>query len=114
MKPKFFCGIAVLVIVAVAAFNVNFNTQNKCLSAASLVNVEALAQGNESDSQQTWQVGEKTTVTTTSPGYSWDAGFNVWLINGKRTSSSPPSTETIKFKCCRPQGDLTSCSFENC
>jgi hypothetical protein len=43
MKKKVFGGIAVLVIAAIAAFNVNFNSQSNELSAISLANVEALA-----------------------------------------------------------------------
>jgi len=44
MKKKIFGGIAVLAIAAMAAFNVNMNTQNDNLSDLSLANVEALAQ----------------------------------------------------------------------
>ena len=43
MKKKILGGIAILAIAAVAAFNVNFNTQSNDLSAVSLANVEALA-----------------------------------------------------------------------
>jgi hypothetical protein len=42
---KIFGGIVVLAIAAVAAFNVNMNTQKGELSDLSLANVEALAQG---------------------------------------------------------------------
>jgi hypothetical protein len=41
---KIFVGIAILAITAVAAFNVNMNTQKSELSDLSLANVEALAQ----------------------------------------------------------------------
>jgi hypothetical protein len=43
MKKKIFGGIAVLAIAAVAAINVNFNSQNNDLANISLANVEALA-----------------------------------------------------------------------
>ena len=43
MKKKIFGGIAVLAIAAVAALNLNFNTQSNDLSAINLANVEALA-----------------------------------------------------------------------
>ena len=43
MKKKFFGSLAVLAIAAVAAFNVNVNTQEEGLSDVSLDNVEALA-----------------------------------------------------------------------
>jgi hypothetical protein len=43
---KIICGsIAVLVIAATIAFNVNLNTQSEKLSDISLTNVEALADG---------------------------------------------------------------------
>ena len=45
MKKKILGGIAVLTIVAVAAFNVNLNTNQKSeMSLLALANVEALAQ----------------------------------------------------------------------
>jgi hypothetical protein len=47
MKKKVFYGSAVLVIAAVAAWNVNLNSQSNDLSDISLANVEALAE--ESD-----------------------------------------------------------------
>ena len=43
MKKKFFGSIVVLAIAAIAAFNVNVNTQWKGLSDISLQNIEALA-----------------------------------------------------------------------
>ena len=42
-KKKIFGSIAILVIAAIAAFNVNINTQEKGLSDISLANAEALA-----------------------------------------------------------------------
>lgn len=42
-KKKIFGSIAVLAIAAMAAFNVNINTQEECLSDILLENVEALA-----------------------------------------------------------------------
>ncbi len=48
MKKKVIGGIAVLAIAALAAFNVNLNSQGHKLSNISLANVEALA-SNESD-----------------------------------------------------------------
>jgi hypothetical protein len=43
MKKKIFGGIALLAIAAVAAWNVDLNSQSNELSAVSLANVEALA-----------------------------------------------------------------------
>jgi len=47
MKKKIFGGIVILAIAAMAAFNVNMNTQNENLSDLSLANVEALAQSED-------------------------------------------------------------------
>jgi anti-sigma regulatory factor (Ser/Thr protein kinase) len=44
MNKKILYGIAVLAIAAVAAWNVNLNSQNNDLSDISLANVEALAE----------------------------------------------------------------------
>jgi hypothetical protein len=43
MNKKILYGIAVLAIAAVAAWNVNFNSQRNDLSDISLANIEALA-----------------------------------------------------------------------
>lgn len=76
----------------------------------------ALASG-ESETE-TWQEAEatKTTVTSLIPGWTWDAEMNVWLFEGKVQSTVPPSTitETIKYKCCRRKGPLSSCVYEEC
>ena len=46
MKKKILGGLIVVAVAAVAAFNINFNVgADKELSAISLANVEALAQG---------------------------------------------------------------------
>lgn len=44
MKKKFFGGIIVLAITAIAAFNVNLNLQQEGYSVLSLNDIEALAQ----------------------------------------------------------------------
>jgi hypothetical protein len=46
MKKKFLGGIALLAIAAVAAWNVNLNSQSNELSGAMLMNAEALANEN--------------------------------------------------------------------
>ena len=43
MKNKIFGSIAILAIAAIAAFNMNINTNENGLSEVSLANVEALA-----------------------------------------------------------------------
>ena len=43
MKKKIFGGMIVLAIVAVAAFNMNFNLKNNQFTSLTLANVEALA-----------------------------------------------------------------------
>lgn len=45
MKRKVIGSLAVIAIVALAAFNINFNNQDVQLSSISLANVEAFAQG---------------------------------------------------------------------
>lgn len=47
MKKKIFGGIIVLIIAAVAAFNLNLRMQNNQLASLTLANVEALAQGSK-------------------------------------------------------------------
>jgi hypothetical protein len=56
MKKKILGGIALLGIAAVAAWNVNLNSQSSDLSDVSLANVEALANGESSSkSIDCWQ-----------------------------------------------------------
>jgi hypothetical protein len=50
MKKKILGGIALLAIAAVAAWNVDLNSQSNELSAVSLANVEALAQESKPSS----------------------------------------------------------------
>lgn len=78
-----------------------------------MANAEALAQ-DETGSGQTWQVGDKTIVSTTAPGWTYDAKLDVWLFEGKVTASKPATIETLKIKCCRLKGPLDSCSYEDC
>jgi hypothetical protein len=114
-KIKVITGIiAVVLIAAMAGFNVSINKQGNKLSAISLANIEALAQGENDNNNTTWQVGEKTIVSTTSPGWSWSISANLWMFNGQVTYNNPPDVTTIKIKCCRQQGDLASCSYEGC
>ena len=54
MKKKFFGGIAILAIAAVAVFNLNFKVQNEDLSALSLDSVEALASEGIFDELGKW------------------------------------------------------------
>jgi len=54
MKKKILGGIAVLVIVAVAVWNVNLSSQTKGMSNIMLANVEALA-GESSDGSCKWK-----------------------------------------------------------
>lgn len=44
MKKKLIIGFGAFAIAAIAAFNININTNNSDLSTLSLANVEALAQ----------------------------------------------------------------------
>ena len=49
MKKKLLSSLAVLAVAAVAAWNVNFNSQTDLMSDVVLENVEALAQENNSE-----------------------------------------------------------------
>ncbi len=51
MKKQFFCGLAVLAIAIVAAFNVSLNAPKNNFSTISLANVEALAYGESGDTK---------------------------------------------------------------
>ena len=44
MSKKIFYGVAVFIVAAMAAWNVNFSSKTKGMSDVSLANVEALAQ----------------------------------------------------------------------
>jgi hypothetical protein len=52
MKKYILGGIAVIVIVTVAVINVNFGSRNNNLSAVSLANIEALAEGDVGGDQR--------------------------------------------------------------
>jgi hypothetical protein len=47
MNKKFLYGIAIFAVAAVAAWNVNLNSQKSDMSGLSLANVEALAGEND-------------------------------------------------------------------
>ena len=71
---------------------------------------------------ETFQKGEKEitreTQVTNERGWTWDLKAGVWLFEGKATNKAPSyswkDSEKIKINCCRSQGDLTDCKFEQC
>jgi hypothetical protein len=73
MKKTYLVSIAILAIVAVAAFNVNLNSQSDKLSAMTLANLEALAQG-ESDGGLTWKCLSIVIDTYEQSSYSYECG----------------------------------------
>ncbi|GAB6008834.1 NVEALA domain-containing protein [Dysgonomonas reticulitermitis] len=75
MKKKIFGSLLVLAIAAVAAFNVNLNTQDSNLSTLALANVEALAQ--ESGGGVTWNCSTYTSETYNQEGYDYDCGYYI-------------------------------------
>lgn len=85
---------------------------NEKLSSLSLINIEALAFA-ENDNPNTWQVGSKKIISTTSPGWTFDISGGFWLFNGKKQPHGPSTSETT-IKCCRAQGELHSCPYEMC
>lgn len=80
MKKKIIGGIAVLAIAAVAAFNVNMNTQETNLSLLSLANVEALAGENDGSKKVS-----KITDTSTDVEVWNHNGNGKWITCLKKT-----------------------------
>ncbi|RHO71489.1 hypothetical protein DW083_11450 [Parabacteroides sp. AF48-14] len=67
---------------------------------------------NDSDSH-TFQIAEATR-TEASGGWTFDAGLQLWFLNGKVQKTGPSSSYTVKYKCCRPKGDVIDCPYEGC
>lgn len=110
---KKFVLIAIMVLLfTFMGYNVYTGQRLRTLSDVALANVEALAEEEDADNK-TWQVGEKT-ITTSSPGWTFDATLNVWLFEGKVTATQMPETEVIKISCCRAVGPLSNCAYEEC
>lgn len=87
-------------------------------------NIEALAT-IETDGIHNFQIGEKQIATgrkysTTEPGWTWDVGLQVGLFHGKVSKGQPSSyteessSEIVKIKCCRVQGQEKECWYEEC
>ena len=67
MKKKIFGGIAVLAIAAMAAFNLNLSVGNNHSSSLSLMNIEALANGeNKNCTPDRYIIAKKDEVSYTS------------------------------------------------
>jgi hypothetical protein len=94
MRKYILGGIALLAIAAVAAWNVNLNSQSNDLSDISLANVEALAD-DENGSESGWRQLPKTITN-----YTRDEKGDVI------------STETYTLQCCINNGPSTSCSAD--
>jgi Tfp pilus assembly protein FimT len=88
MKKKILGDIAILAIAAVAAFNVNMNTQDSNLSTLALANIEALAQ-NES--------GTSVDYCYLSQSFSSSSGWKKFCDSGTNNSTiyPCPSNETF-------------------
>lgn len=124
MKKRILSGIFAFAFLVTVGMGVDKSMKSDAgLSDLALANVEALAQNeNGNGNEKTYQVGEKTLsmeiYETTSPGWSWDIGGSIWILNGKTTRNWPPeyrkSITSIKIKCCRVGGDLQDCSYEQC
>jgi hypothetical protein len=92
MKKKIFGGIAVVAIAAVAAWNVNLNSQDNELSNVYLANVEALANGESTPiNPSCWNGG------VGSSSCSIDGGIQ---INGYGVSSSCSVSCTAGYYAC--------------
>jgi hypothetical protein len=122
MKMKIFGALVVVAIAAGAMMNVNLNkVSNK--GDLALANVEALAQEIDTPPvTETWQIisMEKTitTVETEETGWTWEIGLKVWKFEGKITSKSPTSSQTVTYKypykCCIKHGESTTCIYDPC
>ncbi|GHV27015.1 hypothetical protein FACS1894176_08470 [Bacteroidia bacterium] len=88
MKNKIFGGIAVLAIAAVAAFNVNVNSQKNDLSDLSLANVEALASEGSGGNSVTCYSSSKSSSGSTY----YDCGNCSKQFNSKGTGNSGTCT----------------------
>ena len=69
MKNKIFGGMAVLIITAVAMFNMNIGSKSSKLSDISLANVEALAEENVSGIIECLNTGELYCYLTNKSAY---------------------------------------------
>ena len=124
-KSKFLYGLAILAIAAVAAGNVNFNSQTNLMSDLTLANIEALANDGEANdgyhgtnASCTETVVVETYITNQS-GYSWNASINAWFFQGSIAKTPPTSSEkrtsttTSSWNGCKPQGQ-TNCFAPSC
>ena len=111
--------VAILAVGVFSAFNIVRSTKTQeCVnfSDVMLANLEALSEessGEKGNSGETFQIATVEEVVADG-GWTFDAGLNVWLLNGKVQHTSPSHSRKITYKCCRPQGDVTDCKFERC
>jgi len=93
MKKKIFGGIAVLAIVAAAAWNVNLGSKTNGMSNVMLANVEALAGENNGsgshgcDTKMSYEYRQElcssnTTTSLTIMNYTCISGSNQYCQNG--------------------------------
>lgn len=122
MKKSLYFPLLAVGIASALCGKIFCNSTNDGLSTLKLSNIEALAHGEQDEGTSTWQVASKTitkkTITTTTPGWTYDAELNVWLFKGQVTYSSPAEiqeiVETETFSCCRENGPYKTCSYEEC
>ena len=70
-------------------------------------------QSHKGQYSHTFQIAEATR-TEASGGWTFDAGLQLWFLNGKVQKTGPSNSYTVKYKCCRPKGDVIDCPYEGC
>ena len=105
MKKKIFGGLLVLAIAAVAAFNLNLNSEDSGFSLLSLVNVEALAGDDENTGKLDTSYDRATKDCTISA--------NAAIAMGLKVKGSGDVTMTDAEVVCSGGGN-TACTPINC
>jgi len=104
MKKKIFGGVAILVIAAIAVFNVNLSKQSNGLSNVMLANVEALAEESTGGDQNGWDE-EKQSTTSSMNGVEYKKSEIINCYKGGPNSSCTPG---CKYQVKNSDGTWTS------
>jgi len=84
---KILISVAIIAIAAVAAFNVNFYSQENSLAKIGLANVEALADGESVSGETCYN-----TITTLESSWILYCGTCTYLKNSTKTLTSGKGT----------------------
>ena len=115
LKKKAVSLIGALVLLLGMGMNLQYALDDYGLYDNDIViSVYAQRTGDFSDSDShTYQIAEATR-TEASGGWTFDVGLQLWFLNGKVQKTGPSSSYTVKYKCCRPKGDVLACPYEGC